>query len=350
MNQRTLAHAAATNIANTSTTRRLVVLLLIITLSHAIFAIQPREQKGGRASATAQSQQPAGVQDIPALILEVARNERAMLQRRLEYTWTMKLTDRDVNKRGEVTKESVNVYEVYPVRGEFVRKLVSKDGVPLAPEQAEKEFKRAVEALEKAEREQQKREASATPSPTPSASDAQNPAGIPSFGFTSGFSHRSGFSSGEISLAVWRFFRYAEFQNPRRERLNQRDAIVLDFRPRADFRPANEVQKPYARLAGRVWIDAADKAVVRLEAWPISPQTAASDAKTSSAQQEPAVVFEHTRVAERVWLESLVRIKTNASKDVFNGLELDYTKEARDFQRFSANTGDEKLDAPKEKP
>ncbi|HYY42287.1 MAG TPA: hypothetical protein VE775_06100, partial [Pyrinomonadaceae bacterium] len=41
--------------------------------------------------------------EIPALIREVARSEHAMQPRRFEYTWTTKITDREVNKRGEVT-------------------------------------------------------------------------------------------------------------------------------------------------------------------------------------------------------------------------------------------------------
>ena len=317
------------------------------TSSLAAADTRARPSQTGAASP---SPAPQGAEsfDTPALILEVARNERAMTARRLEYTWTAKTTERELNKRGEVTKESVSVYEVYPVHGEFARKLVSKDGVPVSRERAEKELKQAAERLEKAAQEEQKRGESKTPPPAPSPAEAQNPAGIPSFGFSTGQRSRSGLSTSEISLAVFRFFRYDEFHSPRRERLRERDTIVLDFRPRPDFRPANEIQKPYARLAGRVWIDAADKAVVRLEAWPDGSQPPGANAAGVAA--EPSVVFEHERTADGVWLERLVRIKTYGHKDVFNGIELDFTKENSDFRRFSAGAGDEKLEAPKEKP
>jgi hypothetical protein len=286
----------------------------------------------------AAARQSADGFDANALLSEVARNERAMLQRRLEYTWTAKVTDRERDRRGVVKKESVNVYEVYPVRGELARKLVARDGVPVSQERAEKELKKTAERLEKAAQEERKRAEQKAPPPQPPA-DTQNPAGLPSFGFSTGHRHGNGFTSSEISLSVWRFFRYAEFTSPRREQVRGREAIVLDFRPRADFRPANELQKPYARLAGRLWIDAADKAVLRLEAWPADAQTAAPPA--------PAVVFEHERLPDGVWLERLVRIKTYGHKDVFNGIELDFTKEAADFKRFAADAGDERLDAPK---
>jgi hypothetical protein len=300
------------------------------------------------ASARAQSKAAESLQDVRALLMEVALKEKGMLARRLEYTWTAKITDRELGKRGEVKKESSSLYEVYPVRGEFARKLLERDGVPVSQDRADKELQKAAERLEKAAREDQKRaEVKPTPTPTPTAQtpeQTQNPTGIPSFGFSTGHKESNGFTSTEISLAVWRFFRYCEFTNPRRELFNNRESIVLDFRPRIDFRPTDELQKPYARLQGRIWIDAADKAVVRLEAWP-------TDALTSSVAPThvPAVVFEHARVAEGVWLELLVRIKTYGHKEIFNGIELDFTKEVTDFKRFSSLAGDDTLDAPKGK-
>ncbi|HWW74656.1 MAG TPA: hypothetical protein VNZ44_04620 [Pyrinomonadaceae bacterium] len=300
----------------------------------------------------ARARQTAEAFDVGALLMEVARNERAMLGRRLEYTWTARVTDRELDRRGAVKKESVSVYEVYPVRGEFARKLVSKDGVAVSKQREAEELKRAAERLEKAAREEQKRaeqegqkqpEQKPTPLPPQMTADAQNPAGLPSFGFSSG--HRSGGVTGssEISMSVWRFFRYGEFTSPRRERFHEREAIVLDFRPRADFRPADEIQRPYARLAGRLWIDAQDKTVARLEAWPYGPQASRARAEFG----EPSVVFKHERLPDGVWLEHLFRLKTYGHKEVFNGLELDLTREATAFQRFNTAAGDEKLDAPK---
>lgn len=281
--------------------------------------------------------------EVAALLLAVAQNEKSMLARRLEYTWTVTVTERELDKRGGVKKQSVEVAEVYPVRGEFARKLLSRDGVPVSSSRAEKELKKTVAHLEKAAREEQKRdEAKAPPPPPPTNAGPQNPAGMPGFGFATGQRRGNGFGSNEISMAVSRFFRYAEFTAPRREQVRGRDTIVLDFRPRPDFRPVGDIQKPYARLAGRLWIDAADKAVMRLEAWPADADPAATP--------EPSVVFEHQRMPDGVWLERLVRIKTYGHKDIFNQIELDLTKEMTDFKHFTADAGADALDAPKKKP
>src|SRR4051812_22933490 len=77
--------------------------------------------------AFAQSGVRAEFVDVRALLMEVALKEKSMLARRLEYTWTAKVTDRELGKRGEVKKESSSLYEVYPVQGEFARKLLERD-------------------------------------------------------------------------------------------------------------------------------------------------------------------------------------------------------------------------------
>lgn len=319
--------------------RLAVVACLSLTL-FTQFAVVPR----ARASSSQDiARTKAESLDVPALLMEVALKEKGMLTRRLEYTWTAKVIERELGKRGEIKKESSSLYEVYPVRGEFARKLLERDGVPVSQERADKELKKTAERLEKAAREDQKRaEAKPTPPPPQTPEQLQNPAGLPSFGFTTGHRESNGFSSTEIAIAVWRFFRYCEFNGPRRETLNNRESIVLDFRPRADFHPADELQKPYAHLRGRLWIDAADRAVARLEAWPDDAPTSAD-----APAREPAIVFEQVRVREGVWLERLVRMKTYGHKQIFNGIELDFIKEVTDFKRFSSVAGDDRVDAPK---
>lgn len=279
--------------------------------------------------------------DIPALIRAVAQSEHAMQPRRMEYTWTTKITEREVNKRGEVTKETVKVYEVYPVKGEFVRKLVSENGVPVSPAKADEQLKRAIANLEKAERAEQKR--ADNPTPTPPA----DPSGLPSFGFTSGFSFRENFKTGKFYFTPSRILRAGQFLTPRREQLHGRDVIVLDFRPRADFVPADELQKPYAKLAGRIWFDLADKTVARLEAWPVEPLSVAGIMPNFARPAEPAIVYEETRLPDGMWLESLVRINTTSNKAVFNGVDVNSTKEISDFKRFQATTDDAQVEATK---
>ena len=77
--------------------------------------------------------------DIPGLMREVSRNQDVLEERTAEYAFTQKETTREINDRGELKKETVRIYEVFPVANrEPVNKLISEDGVPLSAERAAK--------------------------------------------------------------------------------------------------------------------------------------------------------------------------------------------------------------------
>ena len=288
--------------------------------------------------------------DISALIREVALAERANNRNFSEYTYTSRITDREV-KDGRVVKETLTVAEVYPQYGEAVRKVVSRNGVGVPADEAEREFKRVIKELEKAEREAAKRREQAarqTSGTQPSPPPAPDPNALAYFGPQWGFSFRSGLKSGEFVLSLWHFLRAGEFHTPRRESLRGHDVIVLDFRPRADFAPARDSQKPYTKLAGRVWIDAADKNIVRLEAWP-APGIAGKkrDAPAAATSDtSPAIRIEQTRLPDGRWKESLIRLNTTADRELFNNVARDHTEEMSNFQRFTTKAGDAAVDAP----
>jgi hypothetical protein len=260
-----------------------------------------------------------------------------------DYTYTSKTTDRET-KDGRVVKEKVTVAEVYPQYGESVKKVLSRDGVPLSAEESEREFRRAVEGFKKGEREAEKRRAelakqAAAPRPAPV------PKAIPTFGPNWGFGFRSGFSSGSFQLALSHFMQAGEFRSPRLEQFRGRDAVVLDFRPRPDYAPIDDSRKPYAKLAGRIYIDAADRQIMRLEAWPVT-EAAPKGKAVSASPSNPSVVIEQTRLPDGRWKESLVRFNSAPDREVFNGVERDFTEEMYDFRRFTAG-GEGKVDSPK---
>ncbi len=96
--------------------------------------------------------------DIPALLRDLSKNQEETDKRINDYTFTRKVTGRELDDKGVLKKEKVTVYEVYPFAGYgWVQKLVSENGVPLTPEREAKELKRVSEELEKAEREAPRR-------------------------------------------------------------------------------------------------------------------------------------------------------------------------------------------------
>lgn len=82
--------------------------------------------------------------DIPKLMHECERN----LEKNegvYNYTFIQKRTVRSVNKRGEVTKEEVEISEAYPTpnRQNLILIKISENGVSLTPKEIEKKRQRA---------------------------------------------------------------------------------------------------------------------------------------------------------------------------------------------------------------
>lgn len=282
--------------------------------------------------------------DIPALLRDLSRNQDEVDQRVNDYTFTRKVTEREVNDRGEVKKEKVSVYEVYPVQGwGWVTKLVSEDGRPLPPERAAKEERRAAEELEKAAHEGPKRlrerEQKRERERTRRAEKRRRQAGAQKTAAAE--------EEDEEDVDIATFLRVSELVSPRRETFRGRDAIVFDFRPRPGFRPRNRGESVASKLSGVVWVDPVDRQVVRLEARLVEGFKIAGGLM-ASVKPGSAFAFEQTRLADGVWLPRFTQINLSARVLLFAGLTLNRTEEFSDYKRFDARTDDGQLDAPEE--
>src|SRR5690349_1535818 len=146
--------------------------------------------------------------DIAALLREVEKNQDELENRVAEYAFKQTETDREISDKGELKKQTVKVYEVYPLPNrEPVEKLISENGVPLSAERAAKEDRRVQEEFAKAEREKDK--------------DAQEAARRRAERDKKKKDDEEG--DPEISM----FLRACDFVSPRRERLEGRDSIVF---------------------------------------------------------------------------------------------------------------------------
>jgi hypothetical protein len=208
-------------------------------------------------------------------------------------------------------------------------KLISENGVPLAGERAAKEQKRVEEEFEKAERDKEK--------------DRQrfekNRAELERKKAKTG-------NSEDDDPDISAFLRVCEFVSPRRERFRDREAIVFDFRPRPGFKSSNRQEDLISKLVGVVWIDPADKQVMRLEAR-LAEGFKMAGGLLVNLRPGAAVVMEQTRMTEGVWLPRLAQVNLSVKVLLFGGGDYNKTIEWSDYKHFSGDVGDYKLDAPK---
>jgi len=137
-----------------------------------------------------------------------------------------------------------------------------------------------------------------------------------------------------------------EFVSPRRERFRERDAVVFDFRVRPGFKSSNRQENLISKLIGVVWIDPADKQVMRLEAR-LAEGFKMGGGLLVNLRPGAAFVMEQTRVAEGLWLPRTAQINLSVKVLLFGGGDYNQTFEWSDYKHFSGDVGDYKLDAPK---
>jgi hypothetical protein len=263
--------------------------------------------------------------DVVALMREVSRNQDELEKRVSEYAFKQTETDREINGKGEIKKETVKVYEVYPLPNrEPVQKLISENGVPLSPERAAKEERRVQEEFLKAERDKEKDEKKV----------AQRRA-----------EREKKRNEDKEGTEISPFLRACEFVSPRREMIEGREAIVFDFRPRPGFRPQNREESLIAKLIGVVWIDPIDKQVIRLEAR-LAEGFKMGGGLLVSLKPGAALVIEQTRMVQGVWLPRFAHVNLSVKVLLFAGGEYNKTIEWSDYKHFSGDVKDYKIDAP----
>jgi hypothetical protein len=260
--------------------------------------------------------------DVAALWREVIANQDELDHRVAEYAFTQTETDREISDKGELKKETIKVYEVFPLPNrEPVQKLISENGVPLSADRAAKEDKRVQEEFEKADRDKEKDEKKV----------AQQRAER----------EKKKAEGTEISP----FLKVCEFVSPRREVLDGRETIVFDFRPREGFKPKTREESLIAKLIGVVWIDPVDKQVIRLEAR-LAEGFKMAGGLLVSLKPGAALVIEQTRMAQGVWLPKFAQINLSVKVLLLGGGDYNKTIEWSEYRHFAGDVKDYKVDAP----
>lgn len=268
--------------------------------------------------------------DVVSLLREVARNQETVQKRISEYAFFQKETDREINGKGELKKEKTRVYEVFPVSHHApIRKLISENGVVLGGERAAKEAQRVDEELVKVEREREKTEEKVA---RRKAARMKQQSG-------------NGGAEPDEDPTISQFLKVCEFVSPRRERFNDREAIVFDFRPRPGFKPGNRSESLIAKLVGVAWIDPVDKQVMRLEA-KLAEGFKMAGGLVLSLRPGAGFVMEQTRMAEGIWLPRFAHVNLSVKVFLFRGIDVNKTIEWSDYKHFKGDVNDYKLDAP----
>jgi hypothetical protein len=312
--------------------------------------------------------------DIDGLVRESDRRGSSMHKQLRDYSYTLVKVRRTLNDKGRITSENVQTFEAYPVqRGLHVLVKTSDNRIPTPGWMIELDRRRAGDELASIEFAEQKREETAGPAP-PKHLQATVTANL-------------GGRYAAVMIDISDFLRTCEFSAPRRERINGRDAIVLDFRPRAGVNRSYDTAF-IGKLAGTVWIDAADRVVTRLEGWPtpeaappasqpVSQSNPSSNSQSSlkpgaqsyaqstsqptaqpgAAQEaqaaspaEPAIIYQQVRLSTGLWAPTLIRMNAGGNGALFDGFNWDVLFQFSDYKHFSTDVKGVEYEKPKRQP
>jgi hypothetical protein len=312
--------------------------LLLAALSLAGLCFE--SATSSRSAATPQSTP----EEIAKLIKECGEHTTVMARRLFNYSFNQTDSDEVLDKSGRVKSSQSKTYEVYPIifgrRARLIYVQVSENGVPLNPDQIAKQRERA--AKETAEIEKQ---ADASP-PSPSAYKS------PWWSYGIKVEKRRGLSHTYWYLRPTDFLLSSEFFAPRRVKLADRETILLNFRLRTGY-VFDETNVAYpegiadyghamSQLAGRIWIDATDKVIARLEASPTGEM--ASVQKSDMTDPNLALTWELNRLANGTWVLTEAHYNSYGREDVFWQTPIKRALKYADFKVFKTTADIEKTE------
>jgi hypothetical protein len=254
------------------------------------------------------------------LLLEVKRNQEKLESVLQSYAYTWTRTERRIDGQGRVEREDVRVFEVFYLAGTAVRKLVQRNGQPLAAKEAREERERVDDLVR--DYEKQKRKADADGGRT--RVTVPLPRGVPT---------QDRWISGLL--------RMCEFSHLRRERLGARSMIVAEFEPRRGAAVNDRLDEQMSKTAGVMWIDEQARQVVRTDSY--------YRADDSFTRKGSATTSEQVRLNDEVWLPS--QVEMNLAGRLFFGknLHAQAVFSFSDYKKFNVNS-DYKVDTPEPHP
>ena len=175
--------------------------------------------------------------NVRELLLEAERNQKTVEAQQKDYTYHVHQEDQELDGKGNVKKTTALDAESLTINGVRVDRIVARDGKPLTDNEKKKEDERINKEVSKA---RERREKAAD------KGEATN-------------------SRGDAEISASRVLELGTFSNPRREMLDGRPTIVVDYAGDPNAKTRNRAEGVIRDLVGTVWIDEADRTMVRGE-------------------------------------------------------------------------------------
>ena len=256
--------------------------------------------------------------NIPALLDEIRTNASKIDAILENYSYTETRIDRDLNSSGQFVENKSEKRSFTFYKGHRIARTIEKNGKPLSESDQAQEDKEAQKQVAEIERRIAEREKKQFGQQNVAAKD------------------QSSEPSRRITIAD--ALKGSLLINPRRERFGGRDVIVFDYEPDPTFKPKTQNEKIFAICNGAVWVDAATKQVVRLEATLMQSM----GNFLAKAKRGASFTLENQLVNNEIWLPSRADINLQI-KILFAGININNLVKYGDYKRFETEVKDVKV-------
>lgn len=291
---------------------RLTLFLLVISCGGASAAQKPPAQASvpQTEEATAHPEpDPRPLPDIPKLLRDVNKNQRALEEIRKLYTCHLSEKEDKLDSNGQVKSTSIRDYDVFYVGDEQVRHLLAKDGKPLDSGEQKKEdakFNKEFDELKKKQ-----------------AELANNPKKLAK-------------QEEEDEAQISDILRAERITNPRRELYRGKEVIAFDYSANPSYKAKKSIDRMIQKLSGVLWVDEDAREIVRLEAR-VDDSVKLGAGLLASVHPGSNVIIEQEKINEEVWLPSYIEVHVDARIVIVKFRENAFDRYT-DYKKFRVGT------------
>ena len=261
--------------------------------------------------------------ELEPLLKAIAENQDKIDEMRERYTCRAIEIERKHDGDGRIKETDTRTFEVTPVGGRSVERLISVNGKELSVSEREKEDKRVQKEIEEIMKRREKKE--------------QNEERARAKGEKK--------KDDDDDVEIKDFLRISEITSVRREMFRGHEVIAFDFEPRKGFKPKNRSEDIVNKLAGTIWVDEAARQIARLEAR-LTDSYKIGGGMLASIGASTAFSFEQEKIGDEVWLPSSMEANISARVLLLAKFNRSVERRYSDYKKYQI---DSKYDLTKPK-
>ena len=246
--------------------------------------------------------------DTNTLMRQVEARERIADKIHKSYIYRESRQMENFDSHDAVKKTETEESEIFWLSGVRVERLLKKDGKPLSADEQKKENERIDKDVAKVQERHEKNEA-----------EGKDP-------------HRN---NDDITFA--RVLELGAFSNPRRQTVNGRDTILVDYTGDPKAKTHNIAEGIFRELAGTVWIDEQDHVIQHVEGHFMN-DFKVGGGLVASVRKGTWFKFTTAKVNDEVWFPQDMEGSGHARYLLFFALNGHLHVTDRDFRKFKATS------------